>query len=249
MFQAGYEAIDFLDGSVAGQDESTAHLASLLDRAPERVKTAPTRELRSRKKEDAKQVKPRQEATSKPSDAIFARPRSLEELSGKRHVPVLYSAQQIPVLRLSKPQPQVLSQYIDKRIKTRQKRLDRMRAMERGAELGQLEDAWDEELLQQHSVRLGRNGNGEGFGYEPSWSEEFEVAQDEVGDALSRETDRHKVMAEKMQGVVDREQELFDQERRERKERLRLEKIERRRQRRVGKDEGDAGEAAAWALG
>jgi len=51
-FQAGYEAIEHLDASVAGDEKSTSYIAELISKAPDKVKAAPPKPTlpKSRKK-------------------------------------------------------------------------------------------------------------------------------------------------------------------------------------------------------
>ena len=111
-FQAGYEAIDYLDAAVAGDEESARYLRELVGRAPGKVRKAA-------------EPRPRQQRVTSTTNApgqgalereLASRPRPLEELSGKRKVPVLYSANKITILRFTKPQPNSLSSYIENRI-------------------------------------------------------------------------------------------------------------------------------------
>ncbi|KAK3070217.1 hypothetical protein LTR53_010838 [Teratosphaeriaceae sp. CCFEE 6253] len=213
LFEAGYEAIDHLDAAVAGDEKSQNYVAELLRKAPARVKQAPSiifdddvmHELKRR-------VHERPEAHKKPSDALFARPLLLSQLSGKRHVPVLYNAQGIPVLRLSKPQPESLSGYINHRVQRKQKRHDTRQRLDVEGDLAWREDEWDGILAEQTGVV---DGSGE-KARERGWGHEIGAAKREVFKKLEEDSERNRVMAEKMQAVVDREEEQARVEREQR---------------------------------
>ena len=226
-FQAGYEAIDYLDAAVAGDEGSKNYILDLLERAPERVKKPPPvviyktlqRTIKKRNRASSESVERHgAEATvggMKPS--VFDRPFPLDELSGRRHVPVLFNAQGIPVLRIKKPQPQNLSSYINDRIEQRQKRHDLRHRIEDELEIAKLEDVWDQ-IVAEAAIDSG-DGRGRAGGKvrvwdarEPQWSEELGKARKEINRILDEERMKNREMAEKMQGVVDREQQLFDEE-------------------------------------
>jgi hypothetical protein len=65
-------------------------------------------------------------------------------------------------------------------------------------------------------------------GRELTWAEEFEIAKNQVDWLIRLEGKKNVAMAAKMQGIVDRETEMFERERAERKEAKRVERAERR---------------------
>ena len=226
-FQAGYEALDHLDAAVAGDEKSASYIAELLVKAPAKVKADPPVPLVSKKKSKENKSKGSIAATSissalKPSTAeLFSRPHQLSQLSGKRHIPVLFSANNIPILRIKKPQPENLSGFIKNRITQRQRRHDRRHWLLEQIEFAQYEDLWDE--IVESEVGVG----GEVW-EEPTWAEEFEIANGEVDYRIRLEGRKNAAMAAKMQGIVDRETYIFEREREERKEAKRAEKVGRR---------------------
>jgi hypothetical protein len=228
-FQAGYEALEHLDAAVAGDDKSASYIAELIGKAPAKVKAEPPRAVLAKgrggsKKDKNKSSEDVAAAAFKPSAELFSRPHPLHELSGKRLVPVLFSASKIPVLRTRKPQPQNLSGFIKHRIQQRQRRHDRRHWLEEQIEFAQYEDLWDE-------ILEGEVGDQRVWS-EPTWAEEFQIAKEEVEFKIKEEGWKNSAMAVKMQDVVDRETEVLGRERAARKEAKRLA--------RVGK--GDVGE-------
>jgi len=232
-FQAGYEAIEHLDAAVAGDEKSTSYIAELISKAPAKVKAAPPRPAPAKGKRD-KSIKSSDAAAApstpafKPSRELLSRPHPLSELSGKRHVPVLFTASKIPVLRIKKPQPQNLSGFIKHRVKQRQSRHDRRHWLEEQVEFAQYEDLWDEILEKQ----IGADASGAEARRvrrkEPTWAEEFLIAKEEVEFKIRQEGRNNAAMAVKMQEIVDRERELFEKERAARKEAKRLARAEKR---------------------
>ena len=217
-FEAGYEAIDHLDAAVGGRDGSSAYILDLLERSPARVKEPKRAPLVPRKKSASKvEAFADVSADESPGINLFDRPLPLEKLSGKRHVPVLFSANHIPVLRLKKPQPASLSRYIRQRIEQRQIRHDRRHRLIDELSIARLEDQWDR-LTDQTPRSLEHAMLGPDDGSEPQWSDAVRQALVDVEEKLRAESEKNRVTAEKMQAVVDREQVLYDQEKKERQE-------------------------------
>lgn len=232
-FQAGYEAVDHLDAAVAGDEKSTSYIAQLLAKAPTKVKAVPPKALprKSKRKEESRSGNTSSTSTSsktpafKPSDELLSRPHPLSQISGKRHIPVLFNANNIPVLRIKKPQPENLSGFLKSRIKQRQRRHNRRHWLAEQIEFAQYEDLWDEIVERQTGTRDGRQGRNRNR-EEPTWAEEFEIAKEEVEDLIALEQRKNADMAVRMQEIVDRETEAFERERAERKERKRAERVE-----------------------
>ena len=243
IFQAGYEAIDYLDAAVAGHEKSTAYLLELVQRAPAKVKAAPPLPQPKRKGASTKNA-PGEGALER---ELSARPRQLGDLSGERHVPVLYSANKIPVLRFKKPQPHALSRYIANRISQRHKRFDRRDFLQDQIGLATAEDEWDELIAPKSGVKVSSGSAGLGLAdamkgsvrwkraaSEPAWTEEFETALGVVEAAVREEGRKNMEMAGGMQELVDREQEVFEREREERSTQAREGRRERSRLRNAG---------------
>lgn len=222
-FEAGYEAIDHLDAAVGGDEGSRKYILDLLERTPAKVKEPKPPVLVSRKKKRIKAVDHERANTEKPRLNLFDRPIPLEKLSGKRHVPVLFSANHIPVLRVKKPQPASLSRFIRQRIEQRQEWHDRRHRLTGELRIASCEDAWDSLMseatstLEEATSTLEEAMLADEGEEEPDWEEAIIDAAAEVQEKLNAENAKYKAMAEKMQAVVDREQALYDQEQRERR--------------------------------
>lgn len=224
-FEAGYEAIDHLDAAVACREESRSYILDLLRRAPEKAKQNPHVVLTKRQQKALKKcgcheendAQEKREQSSRPS--ILERPLPLEKLSGRRHVPVLFNAQGVPVLRIKKPQPQSLSSYINDKLKRKQKRNDTRHRLDAEFELAYAEDAWDDIITSEY-VRMD-TWQGQGLSAdtalrEPRWKEAVDDARRENLNKVNAERRKNREMAERMQDIVDRERELYEKEKVER---------------------------------
>ncbi|PNS19910.1 Acetolactate synthase small subunit, mitochondrial [Sphaceloma murrayae] len=143
---------------------------------------------------------------------VFTRPR--------RKVPVLFSAQRIPVLRFTKPQPKSLSLFLISRIEQRQRRIDRAAGIANMIAIARGEDLWDSILEEDHGVppddheseqttSLWRSG-------EQTWAYPHEEALEQVKDYLELEAKKIAARVRMYVDIVDREKELKEQERKER---------------------------------
>ncbi|EME50185.1 hypothetical protein DOTSEDRAFT_98045, partial [Dothistroma septosporum NZE10] len=218
-FTAGYEAVDLFDDAVAGVAESNRRILDLLQRTPDNAKKPPERGSTKAVEEADRRAKDRaarEEYEAHPKIDLFARPLPLEKLSGKRHVPILFNANHIPVLRLKKPQPHSLSVYINARVMQRQKRHDLRHKLEEEVALAKREDIWDTIVFGFTGVDARKSMDGDGKAVkDPLWMKEPKSALTAVQMLLDKEREKNRVVAEKMQAVVDREQAAFDREERE----------------------------------
>jgi hypothetical protein len=206
-FQAGYEAIEHLDASVAGDEKSTSYIAELISKAPAKVKADPPRAVLAKGRRKKSKDEGSEDVVAPPTPAFKP---STELLSR-------------PVLRIKKPQPPNLSGFIRHRIDQRQRRHDRRHWLEEQVEFAQYEDLWDEILEEQIGVDAGVETRREML-MEPTWAEEFQIAKDEVEFKIKEELRKNGAMAVRMQEVVDLEREAFERERAARKEAKRLAK-------------------------
>ncbi|PIB01588.1 hypothetical protein CB0940_00733 [Cercospora beticola] len=171
------------------------------------------------------QYRPADAATippSPPSVLEHATPREWLGGSGQRHIPKVFSANAIPVLRMKKPQPLALTRYLNSRIKQRQKRHDLRHHLQEQEGIAAQEDEWDDILLAyagisdagSHAISRSRTSP-----QEPRWGSEVSRSVREVNAYLNEEKAKNRLMAEKMYAVVDREESLAEQERQEDKRR------------------------------
>ncbi|CAJ2505722.1 Uu.00g131160.m01.CDS01 [Anthostomella pinea] len=217
--------------------------------------------------------------TPKPQYETPSRPLPASELggSGRRQVPRLDMAgSDFPILRLTKPQPKLLSRVLTQKIG---KRVGRARFVhelqEAGIEDAQLEDAWEKDVAllmrserQQRRRRERRgqdngNGNGEAEVMKQLAAEEQAIRSDMAADAtynqgvwlygiqyvsnlLNREREDQVARADAMRRLIAQETALAVAEREQRK----AESHARRRARweeRMRKEDGEAWRETAQA--
>lgn len=241
------QGVCHLDASAAGDEASTSFMQSLLSRLPRALKAppvAPVSPSRSRNPTTAVCL-PMVHGWNE--TALAQRPRPLSALKGRnRRVPVLVSANRIPFLRFTKPQPQALSMYIKTRVVQRQRRHDRRKELEAAVELGHWEDEWDRDVRvrmegrSEGDVGRGRSSDGDAGA---TWQDVALGGLKEIHGALDRETEKNKLWAQKMVAIVDREKKMAETERKQR----RMAKNSQRRERKAKREAAAAAAAAANA--
>ena len=131
--------------------------------------------------------------------------RPYQNLSGRRHVPVLVNANRVPFLRIKKPQPPLLSRIIRNIIKTRNLRILSGERLAKELPFAQDEEEWDHILYELAGVDS-RNL------LEPRWHHEVKQAIDDnhrlqVG-AIQKRAD----VSAKMYAIVEKEKALAQEE-------------------------------------
>ncbi|KAI8964514.1 hypothetical protein F5Y11DRAFT_345449 [Daldinia sp. FL1419] len=109
----------------------------------------------------------------KPVYDIPSRPRPASELggSGRRHVPHIDMASDIPFLRIKKPQPAYLSHILRSRVRKRAQRLDIVQSLyENEIPEAELEDEW-EKMMGTMLSNQGQSVERRVEGNRPSWVE------------------------------------------------------------------------------
>ncbi|KAL5315490.1 hypothetical protein ACEPPN_016358 [Leptodophora sp. 'Broadleaf-Isolate-01'] len=156
------------------------------------------------------------------------RPLPLEKLSGNRHVPSLAIATHAPFLRFKKEQSPYLSRVLSQKVKQRQKRNNWMDELATEVEMGVWEGEWEDNVLEavmgEGRWRESEELEREGWGDEDGWEREPARSKVLVYKDMGREYKRAKELADRLVGVVEKEKELWEQERRDRKEAKRVAK-------------------------
>jgi hypothetical protein len=220
-FHAGYEAIDLLDGSVAGDGESTARIKDYLTRIPEELKTTPMKQPPKAYREAQRGKKQRNPPLPDPTESTACPPPEFSELSqrprphsalggsGIRRVPKLVNANGIPILRLKKPQPASLSRIIRQKLNVRTRRVETRNFCQRELlPLLEQEDKWDQTLLSvipdkavARDIQRGEN-----------WVYEIEEYLKQSETLHRSSLYRNKEVADRMFDIVRQEQVLAKQE-------------------------------------
>lgn len=142
-------------------------------------------------------------------DAIPVQSRPFPTVSGRRHVPHLVNGNGFPFLRFKKPQSPYLGRLIRDSLRTKTKRNNRTDEIRALIEFGIDEDVWDE--IVEFTCGLSRTMEN------TSWAQE---SQNELSSAMELINDTRKRradMGEKLQKIVEHEQELADAEKAERR--------------------------------
>ncbi|KAI9371459.1 hypothetical protein BJX61DRAFT_27811 [Aspergillus egyptiacus] len=206
--KAGYEALDLLHSAARGNEEDTNVIKSILSEAQsvKRQKQnlqAVVSKKHSLNQPTSKQLKRLenkrfQEMTSRrhpDATPILSRPRPV--VSGRRHVPVLVNASGLPMLRIKKPQPKILSAIILAKSNQRFKWFERLERLKQEIIFGQDEDEWDSLTTGKESV---------------TWTSVFELSMKEYSQKISGFGEKNRETAEAMWRVVLAERRLAEAE-------------------------------------
>ena len=137
---------------------------------------------------------------------------------------MLVNANQVPFLRLKKPQSPFLSRIILDTIKTRQKRIDKAEKLASELPFAEDEDEWDHILYE--NFRLGSEDPSE----EP-WQREVELAIKNLNEVRNEAVQRRVDISAEMYAIVEQEKALAEAE----KMRIRDEKHKVRKARRLAR--------------
>jgi hypothetical protein len=145
-----------------------------------------------------------------PSSRAVLAVRPYARVTGARRVPVLASANGIPFLRLTKPQPASLSRVLRQKLARRMETFHaRIELQNYWLPLAQQEDEWDELVAAE-----GEKGMEQGA-EEGRWVDVVLKAREENVEVYEEWSRRDRGIVKKMQGIVDRETALVLKEGRE----------------------------------
>ncbi|KAI4114379.1 MAG: hypothetical protein LQ345_004822 [Seirophora villosa] len=151
-----------------------------------------------------------------------------------RRVPNLVNANHIPFLRFKKPQSPFLSYIIRKKTVEREKRVDRMQALEKQLEKAEDEDEWDKILRDHHQISTDDNGT--------RWATATREALNDVKQVHQNNTVKRMEVAQRMFDIYQEESKLADKERLERRDRRHQAYKARRKERKEREASGAAGQ-------
>ena len=142
--------------------------------------------------------------------------RPFLNLSGPRHIPRLVSANGIPFLRITKPQPDYLTRVLRNKIKQREKCLQTMQRLTETTSLAEEENRWDDlvvelaatEGVREHTELIGSTTS--------SWTAAIETSIAELASRRSQFQWKNRQMATKMTEIIDQEKALAEREERKR---------------------------------
>ncbi|KAK4695390.1 hypothetical protein P7C71_g2350, partial [Lecanoromycetidae sp. Uapishka_2] len=130
--------------------------------------------------------------------------RPFQNLSGRRHVPVLVNANRVPILRLKKPQSPFLSRVIRDQVNTREARILLGNKLAGEIPIARGEDTWDHIVARTF-------GLDKDTGEEP-WTQAIECALHELHEKQDAAIRKRKATAERMHQIVEQEKALAEKE-------------------------------------
>ncbi|KAJ4367318.1 hypothetical protein N0V83_006899 [Neocucurbitaria cava] len=195
-FKAGYETLDRLDASATNDTANAGVLSRLIANLPRGLtRSPPLRPHRLPSSTDP----PKERLACLPPERAVLNVRPYAKTSGPRHVPVLASANGVPFLRLTKPQPRALSRILRQRLERKQYIFDtRIFLLNWWMPLCQQEDEWDELMTRQLMHREDR----------VKWVDAVQLSEQENLQAYEKDLEKDRVVIRKMQRIVDLETEL-----------------------------------------
>ncbi|KAF1930819.1 uncharacterized protein M421DRAFT_57499 [Didymella exigua CBS 183.55] len=204
-FKLGYETVDKLDASTTNNAAGMSTLSRLIATLPRGLTNAPPtrRPLPSPPTPHPSGKHP---LDVLPQERAVLKNRPYTQVTGQRQVPRIASANGIPFLRLSKPQPAALSRVLRQKLDRRIERFHRRVELQNyWLPLAKQEDEWDELVLPQ----LRRRED------EIRWADAMHEAERQNGVIYEAELVKDAALIRKMQSIVDAETEFVLNEGRE----------------------------------
>ena len=187
--------LDHLDISTSDDTAKTETVARLVSALPLGLKRSPPQ----RRVFTNVPGPPKERLACLPPERAVLNVRPYAKTSGPRRVPVLASANGVPFLRLTKPQPPALSRVIRQRLERKQKLFDTKVYLENWyMPLCQQEDDW--ETLINAQLRKAED--------RANWVDAIILANQENKESYDRDGAKDRKIIQKMQRIVDLETEL-----------------------------------------
>lgn len=143
--------------------------------------------------------------------SVLSRP--FPSVTGKRHIPKLAHTTGIPFLRLTKPQSPFLSRIIRDKHELRQKRYDRMYALQEHIGLAETEDEWDKLLVRMHGIQEDNSNGGDWWSNGGNfWTTVPQDALHDVQQELKADYEKTNKLSVKMFEIVEKETALAKEE-------------------------------------
>ncbi|PBP26934.1 DNA repair protein [Diplocarpon rosae] len=218
--KTGYTAEQLIHAASTGNQPALAQVHDLL-RLLDAQTLAGRRACTQPAPRDIKKLKASVRAFPGAAKVSESRPLPLARISNIRHVPSLVVATWLPFLRFKKPQSPFLSRVLKAKITQKNRRIQRLEEMTEMIEMGDAEDIWDDTILRQMEKERGTEGVMElvqaGWDEGESWCTESQYCKWVVSKSIEREHVRASVLGKKMLRIVEREKELWAEEKRQRK--------------------------------
>ncbi|KAH6615276.1 hypothetical protein C7974DRAFT_367470 [Boeremia exigua] len=196
-FKLGFETVDQLDAATAPNTAAASTLAHLITTLPRGLtRGPPTR--RPPTPAPAPHPSGKHPLATLPPDRAVLNVRPYAHVTGARKVPVIATANGVPFLRLTKPQPASLSRVLRQKLARRIEHFhQRVELQHYWLPLARQEDEWD--------ALMGSQGIE---GTEGGWADVVVEAERENGMMYEAEMARDREVIRKMQWIVDEETRL-----------------------------------------
>jgi len=189
-----------LDASAAGDTKSAGVLTRLVSELPRGLTRS------SIPKPRPPPEPPKDRFASLPPERAVLNVRPYAQTSGPRHVPIMASANGVPFLRLTKPQPLALSRMLRHRLERKQKIFDtRIMLLNWSLPMARQEDMWDT-IIGEY---CGRSIEGN---TSVKWVDAVHSSERENQHAYEADLANDKAIIKRMQSIVDQETKLALQE-------------------------------------
>jgi hypothetical protein len=204
-FADNVQTVDKLDASTANDSASTNALSQLIATLPRGLTHAPPT------RRPLPPPSPPHPSGKHPLDALppgrsVLNNRPYAQVTGQRQIPRIASANGVPFLRLTKPQPAALSRVLRQKLDRRIERFHRRVELQNyWMPLAEQEDQWDELVLPQLRRREDQI----------KWADAMHEAERLNGAEYETELAMDAALVRKMQHIVDAETELVLKEGRE----------------------------------
>lgn len=209
-FEAGYTAVDLLDGSAAGHAESTQRILEYLSQVPAYMKRAPRPKPPPKQAPDPSLLEPPRE-----KKFLNAFPRPLGTVEGPRKIPSFVSANQLPFLRWKKPQPANVSRVLRDISEQRTKRMhNSYHLQDYYIPLAKYEDEWEGLLVKEF-------GTLDGEEHGTRWTEGMELLGRELEEQIYQRDAKSGELMWKFMDIVKKEKQFAAVEKEERRQRAR----------------------------
>ena len=192
------QTVDKLDASTADDAAGTSSLSRLIATIPRGLTKAPPS---PRLPPPAPPPHPsgKHPLAALPPERAVLNARPYAQVSGARKVPVIASANGVPFLRLTKPQPAALSRELRQKLARRGERFHRkVELANYWMPLARQEDHWDTLVLAQLNQREDKI----------KWTDAIHEAEKQNSMLKDEETAQDQKLIQKMQKIVDKETEL-----------------------------------------
>ncbi|KAF9696021.1 hypothetical protein EKO04_005926 [Ascochyta lentis] len=197
-FQLGYETLDKLDVSTADDTAGASAFSRLIAALPRGLtKAPPTR--RPPPPPPPPHPSGKHPLAVLPPEKAVLNVRPYAKVSGARKVPIIASANGVPFLRLTKPQPVALSRVLRQKLARRVARFHKKVELDNyWLPLAKQEDEWDTLMLAQLMHREDKI----------KWADAVSEAARQNYALYEEELANDREISQKMQRIVDEETEL-----------------------------------------